>query len=48
MATQAAKRLESELFTITPLSPVMGAEVVGLDVARPLEAGTRARIWEAI
>lgn len=47
MASQAAKRLDAVPFTIAPLSPVMGAEIVGLDVARPLDPGTRARIWDA-
>src|SRR5262249_4571699 len=32
---------------INPLSDVMGAEVVGLDVAKPLPASARARVEEA-
>ena len=34
-------------FEIRPLSTVLGAEIVGLDVARPLDAATRASIYEA-
>src|SRR5215471_6024950 len=33
--------------TIRPLSPVLGAELVGLDLAEPLDGATRARIYDA-
>ncbi len=34
-------------FTINPLSPALGAEVVGLDCAQPFDAETMARLREA-
>jgi len=36
-----------EAFTIRPLSAVLGAEVVGLDLARPLDAATRRAVYDA-
>ena len=34
-------------FTITPLSPVLGAEIVGLDLRQPLSAAARERLANA-
>jgi alpha-ketoglutarate-dependent 2,4-dichlorophenoxyacetate dioxygenase len=34
--------------TVTPLHPHIGAEVAGVDVARPLDAETIAALWRAI
>ena len=34
-------------FDIRPLSPVLGAEVVGLDLAQPLDAATRREVYDA-
>jgi alpha-ketoglutarate-dependent taurine dioxygenase len=34
-------------FEIRPLSPILAAEVVGLDLRRPLDAGTRDAVYEA-
>ena len=33
--------------TITPLHPSIGAEISGVDLSRPLDAGTRTAIAEA-
>jgi taurine dioxygenase len=40
--TKAAAR-----FAIHPLSPVLGAEVIGLDLTQPLDAATRRAIYDA-
>src|SRR3546814_4719179 len=34
-------------FTVTPLSPVLGAEVVGLDLSRPVDDADFARVRDA-
>src|SRR3546814_4387855 len=34
-------------FTVTPLSPVLGAEVVGLDLSRPVHDADFARVRDA-
>ena len=36
-----------ERFELRPLSPVAGAEVIGLDLRRPLDAATRAAVYAA-
>jgi taurine dioxygenase len=44
METRSAS---GQAFAIHPLSPVLGAEVVGLDLAQPLDPATRARVYDA-
>ena len=34
-------------FTIRPLGPALGAEVVGLDAARPFDGAAQARVTDA-
>jgi len=34
-------------FTVRPLSPVLGAEVIGLDLTQPLDTGTRREVYGA-
>ena len=38
---------ETQAFEIRPLSDVMAAEVVGLDVAKPLDAATKQTVYDA-
>ncbi|MDX1576457.1 MAG: TauD/TfdA family dioxygenase [Kiloniellales bacterium] len=39
--------MASPSFTVEPVTPVIGAEVHGLDLARPLDAETRAQLHDA-
>ncbi len=39
--------LQVDAFTIRPLSAVLGAEIIGLDLARPLDAATRRAVYDA-
>ena len=43
----AAEKSTGHDFTVTPVSPVLGAEVVGLDVSRPLDPPTLAVVRDA-
>ncbi len=42
-----AERTAHDDFTVSPVSPALGAEVVGLDVSRPLDGPTLAAVREA-
>lgn len=42
-----AERTAHDDFTVAPVSPVLGAEIVGLDVSRPLDAPTLAVVRDA-
>lgn len=42
-----AVTLEAQSFTVEPLSPVLGASIVGLDLSRPLAEGTKRAVYDA-
>ena len=46
MALQA-NRPANQNFAIRPLSPVLGAEIIGLDLGEPLDPATRAAAYDA-
>ncbi len=37
----------AQLFTLRPLSPVLGAEIIGLDLRGPFDAATRQAVYDA-
>lgn len=39
--------LQAESFIVRPLSPLFAAEVIGLDLSRPLDAATRSAVYDA-
>ena len=42
-----SSRMASDRIDISPLSPVMGAEVLGVDLSRPLDQPVRDRLCQA-
>ena len=46
-ATATADRAMQTAFTLRPLSPVLGAEVIGLDLSHPFDAATRQAVYDA-
>ncbi len=47
MQDSATLDLDTQDFTVEPLSPVLGAAIVGLDLTKPLNVETKARIGGA-
>jgi len=45
--TLQADRATAATFTLRPLSPVLGAEIIGLDLRQPLDEPVRAAVYEA-
>lgn len=39
--------LQATSFAVRPLSPVLGAEIIGLDLRKPLDAATRQAVYDA-
>ena len=39
--------LDTQAFTLAPLSPVLGAAVIGLDLCQPLDVPTRQAVYDA-
>ena len=46
-AAMQVRSASTSNFAINPLSPVLGAEVAGLDLTQPLDATTRTQIYDA-
>jgi len=47
MATVLERRISEQSFEVRPLSDIAGAEVVGLDLRRPLDDATRRAVYDA-
>jgi taurine dioxygenase len=45
---QLVRNLTLDSLTLSPLTPTIGAEVSGIDLAQPLDAGTRAALRQAL
>src|SRR5438132_12086399 len=45
--TATALQQRSESFTVQPLSPALGAEIVGVDLRDPIDAGLKQKLLDA-